>query len=102
MHAYTLWVKSVPGNAVLAEVYSDQVLLRRAGKLESLSFPKAAFTATSTEIESSRSRNKISRNQHKSTVAKAREVARQLVQDRDKAAAQLGLARKFSGWVSNH
>ena len=41
--------ESVPGNAVLSEVYSDQVLLRRAGKLESLSFPKATFTPTSTE-----------------------------------------------------
>ncbi len=37
---------SVPGNAVLEGVVGDQVLLRRAGKLESLSFPKSKYLAT--------------------------------------------------------
>ena len=39
--------ESVPGNAVLAEVYSQQVLLRRAGKLESLAFPASTYKARS-------------------------------------------------------
>ena len=39
--------ESVPGNAVLAEVYSQQVLLRRAGKLESLAFPAGTYKARS-------------------------------------------------------
>lgn len=90
--------EGVPGNAILAEVYSDQVLLRRAGKLESLSFPKSSFTATSTVIEPSRTRNTQSGAQPiPSTVAKAREVARKLVQDRDEAASELGLARSSEG-----
>ncbi len=37
---------SVPGNAILEGVVGDQVLLRRAGKLESLSFPKSKYLAT--------------------------------------------------------
>ena len=39
--------ESVPGNAVLAEVYSQQVLLRRAGKLELLAFPAGTYKARS-------------------------------------------------------
>lgn len=39
--------ESVPGNAVLAEVYSQQVLLRRAGKLESLAFPESKYKVSS-------------------------------------------------------
>ncbi|MEC8696218.1 MAG: type II secretion system protein N [Pseudomonadota bacterium] len=90
--------ESVPGNAVLAEVYSDQVLLRRAGKLESLSFPKAAFTPTSTEPNSNHSgKSRTKAKPTQATVARAREAARQLVQDRDKAAAQLGLTPSSQG-----
>jgi len=37
---------AVPGNAILEGVVGDQVLLRRAGKLESLSFPKSKYLAT--------------------------------------------------------
>ena len=102
----------VPGNAELAEVYADQVLLRRAGKLESLAFAKSSFTAASTvaqaPVDSSKQQPKASRpaksrSTQKSTkptpkmLADSRRIANELSNNPEQAAAQLGLSASPEG-----
>ena len=97
--------ESVPGNAVLAEVYADQVLLRRAGQLESLAFPKTTFTAKSSgSIPSAGNATAPGQpvDQTKSasssaSTAEAQQLAQQLAANPQQAAKQLGLSARAEG-----
>ena len=109
--------ESVPGNAVLAEVYSQQVLLRRAGKLESLAFPESTYRASSSspgpvlsQSDSGLVRNRqqaeqrpISRPTPEDVTAQSEfaqeveKVTQQLMADPGKGANELGLTAHSSG-----
>ena len=94
--------ESVPGNAVLAEVYADQVLLRRAGQLESLAFPKTTFTAKSSGSavpggSAAAPKQRADQTKSAASTADARQLAQQLAADPQQAAKQLGLSARAEG-----
>lgn len=94
---------TLPGNAALAEVYAEQVLLRRAGKLESLAFPKSAFTAASVDVAQpiakppAPSDSSSQPKPNTKPVTTAKEIARQLTNNREKTAASAGLSVNANG-----
>tara|TARA_B100000900_G_scaffold264384_1_gene225542 strand:+ start:1595 stop:2491 length:897 start_codon:yes stop_codon:yes gene_type:complete len=100
--------ESVPGNAVLAEVYPQQVLLRRAGQLESLAFPESTYKASSksaTQVAENpavtapnNSPNLPSRASVKSRVAESADtLTQQIAADPQAAIGELGLTADSSG-----
>ena len=99
--------ESVPGNAVLAEVYPQQVLLRRAGQLESLAFPESTYKASSksatqvTESTAAAPNNSPTLPIRASVQSKIAESAdtlpQQLVADPQAAIGELGLTADSSG-----
>mgnify|MGYP003298177316 FL=1 len=109
--------ESVPGNAVLAEVYSQQVLLRRAGKLESLAFPESTYKASSSSPDPvlSQSDSRLVRNSPQTEqrpltrttredvtaqnefAQEVEKVTQQLMADPGKGANELGLTAHSSG-----
>jgi len=100
--------ESVPGNAVLAEVYPQQVLLRRAGQLESLAFPESTYKASSksatqvTESAAATAPNNsptlTSRASVQSKIAESADtLPQQLVADPQAAIDDLGLTADSSG-----
>ena len=99
--------ESVPGNAVLAEVYPQQVLLRRAGQLESLAFPESTYKASSksvsrvaesTAVAPNNSPALPSRASAQSKIAESADtLTQQLVADPQAAIGELGLTADSSG-----
>lgn len=99
--------ESVPGNAVLAEVYPQQVLLRRAGQLESLAFPESTYKASrksvsqvaeSTAAAHSKMPTLPIRASVQSKIAESADtLPQQLVADPQAAIGELGLTADSSG-----
>ncbi|TNC82756.1 MAG: general secretion pathway protein GspC [Oleiphilus sp.] len=82
----------VPGNATLEEVYSDRVLLRRAGKLETLAFDEVADKGSSIAA-SSRPRQITPDPEVIETPEEfIAEATRRLAEDPERALKSVGLA----------
>ena len=94
---------NLPGNAVLAEVYSDRILLRRNGKLETLFFDDGKKTSgsqiakvpglTKKKKKPSRSKGVNSPEEFMS------EAAKRLADNPDKALSSVGLSATEGGYV---
>ena len=99
--------ESVPGNAVLAEVYPQQVLLRRAGQLESLAFPESTYKASSKSVSQVTESTAAAPNKSptlpirasvQSKIAESADtLSQQLVADPQAAIGELGLTADSSG-----
>lgn len=95
---------TLPGNAVLEEVYSDRILLRRNGRLETLSFEdKSQIAANKISKEKKSSLSKKKRDRSKTTVGSPKEfmneATRRLADDPIKALGSVGLAASSEGYV---
>ncbi len=101
--------ESVPGNAVLAEVYPQQVLLRRAGQLESLAFPESTYKARNKSTLPQATKNSAApqptkpqslpdRTPAQPEIAEsAATLTQQLIADPQAAIGELGLTADSSG-----
>lgn len=88
----------LPGNASLEEVYSDRVLLRRSGKLETLSFEEKALTG-STIARNIKPNNKAKnqRGRVDSPEQFIKEATQRLGDNPEKALQSVGLAPSADG-----
>lgn len=91
---------TLPGNAVLETVYSDRILLRRAGKLETLYFEEGKTSGASlvrhAPKNTSTQNNKVAIDSAEQFME---EATRQLSEDPDKALRSVGLTLSDQGYV---
>lgn len=88
----------VPGNATLEEVYSDRVLLRRAGKLETLAFDEKQTGGAGIAKVAQKPKSRASRsNEIDSPERFIEEATQRLAEDPEKALNSVGLARGENG-----
>jgi len=93
---------TLPGNAVLEEVYSDRILLRRNGKLETLSFDDKVAKGQSIIAKASKpARKKYSEpvGRVKSPEQFIEEATNQIANNPEKALTSVGLAPSAGGYV---
>jgi len=90
---------TLPGNAVLEEVYSDRILLRRNGKLETLSFDDKAAKGQSIIAKAPRPVQKRSRERVKSPEQFIEEATSQIALNPEKALTSVGLLPGAGGYV---
>ena len=88
---------TLPGNAVLEEVYSDRILLRRNGKLETLSFVDKASKGQSIIAKAPVSTKPKSRERVKSPEQFIDEATRQIASNPEQALTSVGLAPSSDG-----
>jgi len=88
---------TLPGNAVLEEVYSDRVLLRRNGKLETLSFDDKAASSQNIIAKSAPPVHKKPMERVESPEQFINEAARQISSNPEKALTSVGLAPSDDG-----
>lgn len=87
----------VPGNATLEEVYSDRVLLRRAGKLETLAFEDVADKGASIARTSSPRKARPDPEVIETPEEFISEATRRLSEDPESALKSVGLAPGENG-----
>jgi general secretion pathway protein C len=96
---------SLPGNAVLEEVYSDRILLRRNGKLETLSFVdkvdkgQSIIAKAPTKAKPFPKRPMERKERIKSPEQFIEEATDQIARDPEKALTSVGLTPSESGYV---
>ena len=93
---------TLPGNAVLEEVYSDRILLRRNGKLETLSFDDKVAKGQSIIAKASKpAREKYSERvgRVKSPEQFIEEATSQIASNPEKALTSVGLTPSAGGYV---
>lgn len=95
---------TLPGNAILEEVYSDRILLRRSGKLEALYFEEASSKGE-TRIAKTEKPKRPAKNSSKkrpkieSPEQFMEEATRQLAENPEQALQSVGLAPSEEGYV---
>jgi general secretion pathway protein C len=92
----------LPGNATLESVHPDRIMLRRAGRLEVLSFDeeKAASGQVASQVAPKRTGNRtqpVTQPQIETPEAFIKEATRQLAEDPDKALGSVGLVPSEDG-----
>mgnify|MGYP000468063888 CR=1 FL=1 len=88
---------TLPGNAVLEEVYSDRILLRRNGKLETLSFVDKVSKGQSIIAKASAPTRPEPRARVKSPEQFIDEATRQIASNPEQALTSVGLAPSSDG-----
>jgi general secretion pathway protein C len=88
----------VPGNATLEEVYSDRVLIRRAGKLETLAFDDVSSEGSSiAKVQAPKQNAQAYRSDVDTPEKFIEEAARRLSEDPSSALSSVGLAQGENG-----
>jgi len=90
---------TLPGNAVLEEVYSDRILLRRNGKLETLSFDDKAAKGQNIIAKAPKSVRTKPSERLKSPEQFISEATKQISMNPEKALTSVGLAPGAGGYV---
>lgn len=90
---------TLPGNAVLEEVYNDRVLLRRNGKLETLSFDDKEVKGQSIIAKKPKPVQRRSKERVKSPEQFIEEATSQIALNPEKALTSVGLAPSEGGYV---
>ena len=91
--------ETLPGNAVLEEVYSDRILLRRNGKLETLSFDDKAAKGQNIIAKAPKSVRTKPRERVKSPEQFINEATKQISINPEKALTSVGLTPGAGGYV---
>lgn len=95
----------LPGNAVLEEVYEDRVLLRRNGRLETLSFDEKGLDTESTITKSTKpriatkGRSGIVEPEVKTPEQFIDEATRQISENPEQALKSVGLSASNEGYI---
>ncbi|MFT7184928.1 MAG: general secretion pathway protein C [Pseudohongiellaceae bacterium] len=90
---------TLPGNAVLEEVYDDRVLLRRNGRLETLSFDDKEVKGQSIIAKAPRTVQKKYNGRVKSPEQFIEQATSQIAINPEKALTSVGLAPSAGGYV---
>ena len=90
---------TLPGNAVLEEVYSDRILLRRNGKLETLSFDDKVARGQNIIAKAPKPASKKPRGRVESPEQFIEEATNQIALNPEKALTSVGLAPGDGGYV---
>lgn len=95
----------LPGNAILEEVYEDRVLLRRNGRLETLSFNEKSLDSESTITKTTKAKVPASQNRDQNNLVVKTpeqfidEATRQISENPDQALKSVGLNATDDGYV---
>lgn len=90
---------TLPGNAVLEEVYSDRVLLRRNGKLETLSFDDKGVKGQSIIAKAPKRQQRKPKERLESPEQFIEEATQQIALNPEKALTSVGLTPGEGGYV---